>query len=316
MIKKLELGALRADLAAIEALLAARTEEQDPVGWFQYSIRKAEIEGAIRHLDATAEKQAKVGLFFGGRPVLGAKGIRADFAGQAIDRFQDLVSKRYASLEVGPLATRGPVPWRESAQLLITDVVRGSFGFLLEENTSSSTLIDSSLKEVVAEIAELVVKVASFDDEVFDSAAEALDNRVLGALKGFFQLLDDAGATLRIVEGEKELLLDRASVEIGRQRTESMEIVERPSETLVGHLYLLPISRRFELHRQDDGTVIKGSVAVDCLSAVMKGSDELPADILGRPWNILVDIHEMRERNRPPRINYQLVKLVSPAHSS
>ena len=35
MLKKLEVDALKADLAAVKALLAARTEYEDPEGWQQ-----------------------------------------------------------------------------------------------------------------------------------------------------------------------------------------------------------------------------------------------------------------------------------------
>ena len=43
MLKKLEVDALKADLAAVTALLAARTEDDDPVGWLQLSGRQADL---------------------------------------------------------------------------------------------------------------------------------------------------------------------------------------------------------------------------------------------------------------------------------
>ena len=55
MLKKLELDTLKADLAAVTALLAARTEEDDPVGWLQLSSRQADIEGELRQLEAVPE---------------------------------------------------------------------------------------------------------------------------------------------------------------------------------------------------------------------------------------------------------------------
>lgn len=143
MLKKLEVDALKADLAALTALLAARTEDDDPVGWLQLSSRKADLERELTQIEATPETRAAVALFFGGRPVLGSKGIAANFAGKAIDRYQDLLAKRYASLESGPLGDRGPVPLHPNAQMLITEVARGSFGFMLEEASEPTSLVDT-----------------------------------------------------------------------------------------------------------------------------------------------------------------------------
>jgi len=42
---------LRADLAAVEALLAGRTEEEDPVGWLQLSARREERLEEIRDME-------------------------------------------------------------------------------------------------------------------------------------------------------------------------------------------------------------------------------------------------------------------------
>ena len=42
---------LRADLAAVAALLAGRTEEEDPVGWLQLSARREERLEEIRDME-------------------------------------------------------------------------------------------------------------------------------------------------------------------------------------------------------------------------------------------------------------------------
>ena len=77
-----------------------------------------------------------------------------------VAQFQDLVSKRLATLESGPLASRGPVPLREKAQLMITDVARGSFGFVLEEEPSSDALTNTPLQIVVEEMSELIYRLS------------------------------------------------------------------------------------------------------------------------------------------------------------
>jgi len=111
MLRKLERDSLAADLAAVNSLLAGRTEDEDPVGYLQFSERKREIEEQLLALDAQPEENlAEVGLFFGGVPVFGSQGIHAAFAGEVLGAFQDLMSKRYAALESGALGARGPIP--------------------------------------------------------------------------------------------------------------------------------------------------------------------------------------------------------------
>ncbi|GAB1458709.1 hypothetical protein MASR2M50_04830 [Thauera sp.] len=42
---------LQADLAAVEGLLAGRTEDDDPVGWLQLSVRREERLQEIRDME-------------------------------------------------------------------------------------------------------------------------------------------------------------------------------------------------------------------------------------------------------------------------
>lgn len=311
MLKKLQLDGLRADLAAVEALLAARSEAEDPVGWLQLSIRREEIEEEILASQAIEEVHASVGLFFGGRPVVGSKGIRADFAGLMVAQFQDLVSKRLATLESGPLASRGPVPLREKAQLMITDVARGSFGFVLEEEPSSDALTNTPLQIVVEEMSELIYRLSLPEDEIFESISETLDERLLLSVRRFFQLLDDAGATLRIVQGDKSLPMGADAIHLARSRSEALQIMQREDERLEGVLYLLPATRRFELHAVGGGDeVVKGSVTPECLETLVGGAGGQAADAVGQRWQVEVRVREVQQRNRKPQINYTLTRLL------
>lgn len=312
MLKKLEMDALKADLAAVTALLAARTEDDDPVGWLQLSGRRADLERELAQLEAAPETRAAVALFFGGRPVLGSKGIAANFAGKAIDRYQDLLAKRYAALESGPLGDRGPVPQHANAQMLITEVARGSFGFVLEEVTETTSLVDTPLKQVVDEISDLIYRLSAMDETGFEAVAETLDDRLLVSLKEFFKLLDDGGATLKLVEGQKEYVLQREDVERARARADSMEIGEREQEE-TGIVYLLPDSRRFELHPTDAGLVRRGTVTADCLKELRGETATIPAEVIGRPWRVRLKVREVRQRSGAAKVSHTLTRLIERA---
>lgn len=244
MLKKLERDALAADLAAVQGLLSGRSYDEDPTGVFQLEARKDELEEALEHIELRPESHAAMAVFFGGAPVQGSRGIDADFAGGALGDIQEIVRKRLSNIEVGPLAPTGRLRLSNNSQLLVTDVARGSFGFILEESGQDAPIIDTVLKNVVEDVADLISKIAGIDHQGFADATDSLDGRILLSLKQFFRRLDEHGATIRFVEGDRDFLLDRAAVKRARERTEDIEIAER-AVPFEGTLFLLPDSRRF-----------------------------------------------------------------------
>jgi hypothetical protein len=304
MLKRLERDAAKADLAAVESLLAARTEAEDPVGWLQFSQRREQLERELADLEQAPSTNAEVGLFFGGRPVIGSYGIIAEFGAKALEEFQTLVSSTSAAQE-RPLGARGPVPQRDTTQLLLTDVARGSFGFILQK-TDKIPLVDSSLKDVIGMALDLVYRVASPDEEAFESVAEAVDDRVLGSLRQFFKILDDAGATVRLVEDRREFTLERKDVELARERTETLRWDDRERD-MRGTLYVLPDSRRFELHPEGGGDALKGSIAPNCLERVTGGGAEVLPDIIGTMRTVRLREREVVSHGREPKRSYILI---------
>ena len=322
MLKKLQLDVLRADLASVEELLSSRTREEDPIGHLQFSRRIAKLESEIETLSGTVENHAELGIFFGGAPVQGSRGISADFAGKALEDIQALISKRFTGRELGPLKKTGRVPLNDHSQMLVTDVVRGSFGFVLSEAGDTAEMVETPLKEVVEEVSDILSRIGANDETVFDEAAAQLDERLLVTLKQFFQRLDDQGATMRIVHGARDFLLDRNAISLARGRVKELEISEATSE-YVGWLFMSPYSKRFDLLLQDgaEQTVLKGSVGDEVLKQ-LAGQLELgeqPIDIRTistTAWRVEVKQREIRERNRVPRYVYTLVRLKSTVESS
>lgn len=307
MLAQLEKQFLQADLAQARQLLVDGQAHDDPIAEHQYGQRVSRLERELAELSQAAV-QAPVGvaLFFGGRPVIGSQGIKATFGTEAVGQFQKLVSQRYAAVETGPLASRGRVPMSDDTQLLVTDVVRGSFGFVLQ--ASEPTNGDSVLKQVVDEVADTLSRMAASDDALFDEAAARVDNRQLGALKEFFKLLDDEGASLRVVEGERDFELTAQAVRRARQRAEALSIVDRV-ETLEGEVIgWAEYSQRFELRLHVDRSVIMGAVAREAMERSMH-EGFIP---LHRHVRALVKVREVRLRNRAPRKTYALQSLIAP----
>jgi hypothetical protein len=305
MLRKLELQALRADLASVEALLSARTEDEDPIGFLQFSHRKSSLEDKIADLAAAEINTAEVALFFGGRPVMGSRGVNADFGAKAIEQFQNVITTRFAT-QGGSVGARGPVRQRERAHLMITDVVRGSFGFVLQES-GLEQLVDSGLKNIVDDVVDILYRISTPDEEAFEAVTEQVDDRLLGSLRTFFKHLDDAGATLKIVEDEREFALQRDSIERARERTESLSITETDT-SFHGRLYILPESRRFELH-PSAGEVVRGPISPDCLRSLEDENGQIRPGIIGTERAVMVRTREAKALNRAPRKSFTLLRV-------
>ena len=309
MMKRLELDSLKADLAAVEALLACRTASDDPIGWIQYSSRKTELQRQIAEIESKPDHHASVALFFGGRPVIGSRGIIADFAGKMLEQYQEMVSKRNAAIELGePLSSRGTIPKRANAQMMVTEVARGSFGFILEEASQDNELVETPLKHVVNDISDLIHKLSQEDEEGFETVAETLDDRLLISIRGFFKTLDDAGATMKLVDGHKEFILQREDVERARARADSMEVAEKVMDE-TGLIYLLPDSRRFDFYPDGGLPVRKGVVSAACLKGILGDSTQIPDGVLGRRKKAGFKVREVKQRNSAIRVSYTLTQL-------
>src|SRR5690606_12591848 len=137
--------------------------------------------------------------------------------------------------EFGVLGERGPVPLKQATDLMVTNLARGSFGFVLSEMSDQEELHDTALKSMVEEAVTIVGKIASEDEKEFEEASEALDHRMLISLIEFFRTLDVAQATVRLVEDVSDVSLDLAAVHRARVRVEATSI-EEEDETIEGIL--------------------------------------------------------------------------------
>lgn len=301
-MKPLDRQVLQAELANVRAMLAQRTEDDDPIGWAFFQSRVRELQQRLAELGEALPTSASVALFFGGRPVVGSRGIEVDFGGKALDGFENAVSTQLAALQTqGNVGSRGPIPQRARGQLLLTDIARGSLGFVLEE--SEGSLVNTPLRMAVDDIVSLIQCMASPDEDAFEAATESVDPRVLGKLRDFFKLVDDAGATVRIVEDDHDLSLPRSAVEIARKRVEGVQIEEEPVEE-VGTLYLLPDSRRFELHQK--GHVLRGTLSPHAYSQLVDQAGRPRPGVIGNIVRATLSRRQIFAVGREPRFSYRL----------
>lgn len=256
-LRKMERDFVRADMAAASSLLAQLGEE-DVMARMGLEARLEELRENIARLDsAPDEPAASAALFFGGEPVVGSRGIESEFAGVALAKFQDLVSKVLAR-ERGPLGQRGAVPNKAASTLHVTNIVRGSFGFLLEE--VQPQFVDTPLKAAIEEAARLLDAFGKPDEEQFRSTIETIDQRVLASAREFFGLMRQNGATLRVVAGEADHSFGAEAVVRAAERATSTA-VEDVDESIPGQLTgVLPDAHQFEFRAADRRGIIRGRV--------------------------------------------------------
>lgn len=304
MPKKLNIDSLSSEITAVKELLSSAQQSGDIVGEMQLEHRLKELSLKFDSLksDTIDDNSASVALFFGGQPVLGSKGIAAEFAGLALEQFQNLIAKVFASNEVGALGERGKVPFKANSELMVTGLARGSFGFVLDEMSDQTQLESSQLSQVIDKASFLLRDTAAQDEAVFEALLEELEPRTLIALKEFFSNLDSNKATIRVVEKDLDFVLDGPAIHRAKIRTEATSIEEQTSDIegiLVG---FLPEHRKFEL-QDKAGQLYYGSATKEAVDQFVKATDT----VIGKHCLIRVTIKTVAPLNRPPR---EIVRLL------
>jgi hypothetical protein len=299
-LKKLERDRTVAELASVEALLASLTDE-DVMTRLSLEDRRDELQRVVAEMLGFEDGTASVALFFGGRPVAGQRGVESEFAGNALTTFQDLVAKLLIQ-EIGELGQRGPVPNKAASTMHITNIVRGSFGFLMEEIQPQGQLVDTALSKAVDEASRLMLAFGSEDEAVFQEAAGDVDSRVLATAGEFFSLLYNNQATVRLVAGEHDDAFNAGAIQLAFQRAETTAVGE-DFDAIPGQLKgALPEGHMFEFTNAA-GMVIRGRV-----------DRAIPAEQL-MDWNLTLLNTDLTGRFKIRRV-FKDGQLVRESHSS
>jgi hypothetical protein len=308
MPRKLKLDSLKAELSTVNSLLEESISIKDPIGQLQYEHKKESIEKEIQEIENTVQTNASIALYFGGKPVFGSRGILADFAGRTLEEFQDLISKVFAKYEYGDLGHRGKIPLKNNTQLMITEISKGSFGFILEELSDQLEITETSLKKIVNEVSLIISKTTDENETVFEELLPELDERILISLRNFFAHLDNNEATLRLIEDKNEYKLNAPEIHRGRFRTEAITIEDK--ETIITGILVgfLPEHKKFEL-KDEEGKVIYGNAtdeaAEQYFSILSSGNP-----ILNIKWKISAIVRTVVPINRKQKTIYTLLKFL------
>ncbi|RWA98008.1 MULTISPECIES: hypothetical protein [unclassified Mesorhizobium] len=191
--------------------------------------------------------------------MIGSRGIESEFGTSAIATFQDLVAKVMAHQTTG-LGQKGPVPNKPAAALHITNIVRGSFGFLLEEMHPQQPILESALKLAVDQATGLLDAFGEPDEEGFQAAIERIDDRILATAGAFFEHMNANGATIKVVSGGHEFSFGAEAIARAAERAR-VTSVDEGEDLILGRLSgVLPDAHQFEFVPADCRTAIRGKV--------------------------------------------------------
>lgn len=302
MPRKLKLNSLTSDQHAVQQLISEAIEYGYIVGELQYREKLEKLDREISLLKNANETNASVALFFGGEPVLGSQGILASFAGNVLENFQELINKAFASKENGSLGERGKIPLKANSNLMVTQVAKGSFGFILDEISDQLEITETALKHTVDYVLDLINASAQPDDETFEKLIESLDKRVLQSLKDFFITLDKAHSTMRLVGDNQEYSLDSNWIHRARQRTEATEIDEDEELVELKVLGLLPEHCKFEAVTRE-GNIIYGSTT-------RLAAEQFRSELIGKQVRVNLLTKSIKPLRRPERTVYKLLEFV------
>jgi hypothetical protein len=308
MPRKLELNSFNSDLEAVKSLYDDAIKYGDVFAELQYKDKIKDIKHRITELNEVFSPKASVALFFGGEPVIGSKGIEASFAGSALESFQGLINKLFASKVNGGLNLKGKIPLTSNSNLMITHVAKGSFGFILDELTDQDQIMDTQLKDVVFSATDLIEKSSLPNSLAFEEIVESLDSRILKSLREFFVTLDKNKASVRLVNDLHEFSLDFDSIHRGRLRTEATIINEEEIYMDVIINGLLPETCKFEA-TTDDGVLIYGSVLKSVVEQYKKIANS--TDVIDKKWKVKMIEKKITPLQKEEKIIYRLTQLVS-----
>lgn len=304
MISRLDREHLQSEIAGLDLIIES-LPANDILGRKSLESRRARLREQLARIAQHAENRAKVALYFGGDPVVGSMGIQAEFGTTTLSNFQDLITKVWAAADTG-LAPMGPIPDKAASHLHITNLVHGSFGFLLEEiDEQGEPMFETPLRQAADRAVTYIASFAAENENTFVNAIEDIDRRVFKSLRDFFSVVYKGKATVRIVEGDVDQRLDRVAVERAWVRVEAAD-VDEDTPAMEGRLLgVIPIGRRFEFDAGD--RIIKGKVGERFSQSYLERM--ATEHIAGKRWKAKFHRRVVTQRGRQPSEKFTLLEL-------
>ena len=311
MLKNTDIPLLVAELAELDTMLA-ELNPKSITSRLSLQNRKRTVERKLETLGQESDTAAFVQLLFTGTPVLDTRAIDASFAADAIYSYQDMLTKATA-VRRGSLGKRGVIAGAatEQARFYLTGLVRGSFGFVLEENpVNTPSLFDTSLKSMVQEVTQTMNKFCNLTEGDYDVFIQDLDKRLFASFKNFFKLLHESGAQLKVVESDGRFSFDERNILNAYKRVEATQVDEEEQQVNGTLLGLTPISGTFDF-LSSNSTPYSGKIAPAFTSDYRTQVEQGEFFQAGKRFTATLLKRTTTRGNNTPRVNYFLFNLTA-----
>jgi hypothetical protein len=253
---------LQSEITTLEELIS-QTPEDNVIDRRSLEDRRNEVEAALSALNPSHYEPVRARLIFRGRPTVKSRGIFAEFAAIALDKFANMVAAIGAS-QTNELGTRGIIPNREEYQLMITGTTTGSFGFEIEEAPRARPILSPEFSPVKAAIdkANLIMELSegSSDDDLAEAIADE-STRAIEAIRAFLEVMESNYAAFALeLDGKPLQFTDVEQIKRTRERLRPENIREGDREISGIFQGILPTRRTFEFLIKDHNEVIVGKV--------------------------------------------------------
>lgn len=251
--------------------LISETSPGNVIGRMSLEHRLKQVQEELEAYAGYSPRLINARLTFRGKPVVGSRGVNANFGGEAVNTFTQAVTRIGAGWRT-PLRSSGPIPDSAEYQLLITGTATGSFGFQLEDAAQQPALegLETPVELAIRKAKEILEASLGNDEELSEAIADT-DRRALDSLQAFLKKMADNGAMCALeFQGDEFHFHNTDQVRRSENRL-SNDNIQESSVTLFGQFRgFLPNSRRAEVLvvaadgpdflQESVGTVVSGKV--------------------------------------------------------
>lgn len=243
---------LRGEVATLRALI---DRAEDDLTRFSTQCRLDDVLADLEKAEHDAPSLARVDLAFEGAPVIGTTGVEAGFLTRVLDAFVRAVEAQVTTLRQLVKGGGGVFP-----HLFVTDTIRGSFGFRLEELTQLR-LDDHGPSDLALAVSRVATAVAEAPGR--ENWDEDLSAATMKALGSFFSTLSARGVTLKLSHDDTTTVLGPDEIRVASAILEHIDVTEADewhAGTLTG---AFREARTFEFSTTigDDPQVMHGKIS-------------------------------------------------------
>lgn len=296
---------LKAQIIETEHLLSIVGEH--PMMKLSLEKRLEILKRELDDIEKEHIEESKMRLLFSGKAVFGSVGIKADFVSKTIKPIQELIKTQTAIIKSGNnIGKRGKVKKSSIAELYLTALPTGSFGYELSMLEGKELFDEEDVSNSIREIIDMI-EAASDSDDAFQKVIENSPKRTLNHLNTFFKELADEDSILKMESGDKFVELSEDKVKLGYQRVSSAQYQETSIQIIGIFKGILLDSGKFEI-ADEDGKKYSGYISEDLLEEEAINYNK---EYTNEKCSILVQENVTTLSSGYRKISYELIQIKS-----